>query len=103
MMRIRIVKAVPFDACSPLDKDKIFSKDKENLSETFVLVDGKLGDCRYWKKSEIAMLSMVKGIIIIDDDHEKNSNQAYDYNNGQFYSFLIEQKDADILLAVDDK
>lgn len=32
---------------------------------------------------------MVKGIIIIDDNHDKNSNQAYDYNNGQFYSFLI--------------
>lgn len=32
---------------------------------------------------------MVKGVIIIDDDHDRNANQAYDYNNGQFFSFLI--------------
>lgn len=52
MFKIRIVKADPYDGCRHLNTGKIypFQDDKAYL-ETFVLIDGKLGGCNYWRKS----------------------------------------------------
>lgn len=52
MLRIRVIKATPFDACTPLDTAKIYPlQDSYMYPDTFVLVDGQSGGCKYWRKS----------------------------------------------------
>lgn len=41
---------------------------------------------------------MVKGVIIVDDDPDKNANRPADYSEGLFLSFLITPKDAKIIM-----
>lgn len=100
MMKIRVVKAQPFDGCSPIDIKSVYPKEDFAYTETFLLIDGQIGNCTYWKKVEIAKEALVKGVIIINDDPEKNAGRPADYTSGLFLSFLIRPKDANILMLL---
>jgi hypothetical protein len=54
MRAIRVIKADPFDACSPIDSAKLYPMTDVPYSDTFLLVDGQSGACNYWKKAQIA-------------------------------------------------
>ena len=82
MMKVRIVKAKPFDACTTLDSMWFYPiQDDFEYPDTFALVDGQSGTCSYWRKSQMAKEAWVRGIIIIDDDHAKNTVQDYDVSS----------------------
>ena len=52
MLKIRIVKADPFDGCKPINTAKIYPlQDDKAYFDTFLLIDGKQGDCKYWRKA----------------------------------------------------
>lgn len=99
MLAIRVLKADPFDACTPIDSNKVYPKSDIPYPATFLLVDGQSGACNYWKKAQIVQQSLAKGIIIIDDDPDKNALRPADFNDGLFLSFLIHPKDAKLLLS----
>ena len=68
MLKVRVVKATPFDACSILNATTIFPNANQTYPDTFLLVDGRSGSCNYWKKAQMAKEALVKGIIIINDE-----------------------------------
>lgn len=51
MLRVRVVKAEPFDGCSAINTTNIFPDATKNYPDTFLLIDGLNGDCNYWKKA----------------------------------------------------
>ena len=55
MRAIRVIKADPFDACSPIDSVKLYPMTDVPYSDTFLLVDGQSGACNYWKKAQIVL------------------------------------------------
>ena len=64
MIKIRILKADPFDACLPISTSKIYPlQDNSAYLDTFLVVDGKSGNSKYWRKVEMAKEAMVKGIF----------------------------------------
>jgi hypothetical protein len=54
MLAVRVIKADPFDACSPIDFTKIYPKADFTYPATFLMVDGQSGACNYWKKAQMA-------------------------------------------------
>lgn len=54
MRAVRVIKADPFDACSPIDSAKLYPSQDAGYLDTFLLVDGQSGACNYWKKAQIA-------------------------------------------------
>jgi len=51
MMRIRVIKATPFDACTSINTTLIYPDANKTYPDTFLLVDGREGTCNYWKKA----------------------------------------------------
>lgn len=100
MTMIRVVKATPFDACSPINATLIYPDTTKTYPDTFLLVDGREGTCNYWKKAEMTKEALVKGVIIINDEPDKNANRPADYNDGLFLSFLIKPKDANLIVPL---
>ncbi len=68
MMHVRVVKAVPWDACTALNAKDIFPEANRTYPDTFLLVDGQKGACNYWKKAQLAKEALAKGIIIVNDE-----------------------------------
>ena len=55
MLKIRIVKADPFDACTSINIMNLYPiQDDYTYQSTFLLVDGESGGCSYWRKSKMA-------------------------------------------------
>lgn len=100
MLRIRVIKAEPFDSCSAINTTLIYPDATKTYPDTFLLVDGREGNCTYWKKAEIAKQALVKGVIIINDEPERNANRPADYTDGLFLSFLIKPKDANLIIPL---
>ena len=68
MLKVRIVKANPFDGCSSFNPENIFPHSNWTYPDTLLLVDGREGSCNYWRKAQMAKEALVKGIIIINDE-----------------------------------
>lgn len=99
MLKVRIVKANPFDGCSSFNTANIFPQTDRTYPDTLLLIDGREGTCNYWRKAQMAKEALVKGVIIINDEPEKNGNRPADFtDDGLFLSFLIKPKDATLIL-----
>jgi hypothetical protein len=98
MLHIRVLKANPFDGCTQINFSSVYPSPDRTYPDTFLLIDGQSGACNYWKKAEFAKEALVKGVIIIDDDPEKNANRPSDVNNGLFLTFLIRPSDAKLIM-----
>lgn len=68
MLKVRVLKADPFDGCSLLNTESISSGAGKDYPDTLLLVDGRSGTCNYWKKAQVAKDALFKGIIIINDE-----------------------------------